>query len=160
MSYDLEIIKEKTNKAINNVLEKDKILLKINSSERSIAFRLAIYIEKEFPGWNVDCEYNRDGVQPKKLRCGSKRKKFLPDIIVHKRITSKNLLAVEIKKSEYLLSSIEVKADKIRLKFLTSDKKYDYKFGLFVYFYVNEDFQKKPIIEYYKDGQIIVNSES
>jgi hypothetical protein len=29
--------------------------------ERSTAHRLAVHLDHQFPGWNVDCEYDRDG---------------------------------------------------------------------------------------------------
>ena len=33
-------------------------------NKRSIIFRFAMYLQPQFPDWTVDCEFNRDGVEP------------------------------------------------------------------------------------------------
>jgi hypothetical protein len=84
----------------------DRYLLEVDANERSISHRLALYLEDEFPGWHVDCEYNRDGHDPKRLQLepdtvlsdDDQGKTVFPDIIVHKRGQVQNLLAIEIKK--------------------------------------------------------------
>jgi hypothetical protein len=87
------------------LLERDLILFEINVHERTIAHRLAIYLEDQFPAWDVDCEYNRNGYDPKyikqidKPRTEDECQKVYPDIIVHRRGTSDNLLAIEMKKN-------------------------------------------------------------
>jgi hypothetical protein len=69
---------------------------------------LAVYIEGEFPGWHVDCEYNRQGVSrgPKQVTPSellppsgtSRHARISPDIVVDKRgHEGPNLLAVEVK---------------------------------------------------------------
>ena len=74
-------------------------------NERAISHRLAIYLEALFPGWDVDCEYDRLGDARKKIPDGSgndddEGSKVLPDIIVHKRgLDGPNLLVLEIKKT-------------------------------------------------------------
>jgi hypothetical protein len=92
--------------AIDRLLEDDRILLEIDVQERSISHRLAMYLQELLPKWHVDCEYNRDGHEPKMLNLYPEIRKeddegslVLPDIIVHKRTKPKNLLVVEIKKS-------------------------------------------------------------
>jgi len=157
MNNNLLEIKEKVLKAINKVLKYDKILFEINSSERSIAFRLATYIEKEFPEWNVDFEYNRYADEIKVLKRDKKDKNFLPDIVVHKRTIRDNLLVIEIKKSSESIKGEKVKWDRERLEFLTTNKRYEYDLGVFVYFYVKLDSNKPPIIEYYKEGKRILS---
>lgn len=67
---------------------------------------MAVYLEKYFPKYNIDCEYNRmadvDGTyslrSPKRIHGTEKSR---PDILVHKRgpDTKNNLLVVELKKS-------------------------------------------------------------
>lgn len=69
--------------------------------------RLALYLESEFPGWDVDCEYNRLGDAPKKLTrrlseqvdaADTDAYTVFPDIVVHRRGEQLNLLVIEAKK--------------------------------------------------------------
>ena len=77
-----------------------------------------------------------------------------PDIIVHKRNTKANLLVVEIKKSN---THEDINLDKDRLKKFTSEeKKYKYRLGLFIMFYVGTEFRKPPDIVWYKKGQELI----
>jgi hypothetical protein len=56
-----------------------------------------VYFENLFPGWRVDCEFNKCGNDPKLASRSVESKR--PDIIVHQRgERGPNLLAVEIKK--------------------------------------------------------------
>ena len=41
--------------ALDMLYARDDALLQGNAAEWSIAHRLAVYIEDQFPGWNVDC---------------------------------------------------------------------------------------------------------
>jgi hypothetical protein len=66
--------------------------------EQTLTFRLGIYIQQEFPAFNVDCEYNRRGADSKK-RC-SAGSLIKPDVVVHRRgADGPNLLVIEAKKS-------------------------------------------------------------
>ena len=76
-------------------------------SERALTHRFAVHLERQFQGWDVDCEYNRDGIGPKELNLPDQRdissdeteaRTVFPDIIVHKRGSSDNLLVLEAKK--------------------------------------------------------------
>ena len=80
---------------LTEFLETDKVLLEIDSNERSISHKLAEHMQSKFTGWNVDCEYNRVIYKLKKVN----GKLVNPDIIVHHRNTLENLLVVEVKKS-------------------------------------------------------------
>ena len=92
--------------ALARLLRDDVYLLEVDANERSISHRLALYLEEEFPGRDVDCEYNRDRHEPKRLQLEPENvrsddeqgKTVYPDIIVHKRGEPRNLLAIEIKK--------------------------------------------------------------
>src|SRR5438874_13835566 len=88
-----------TKRAITQFCKRDLALLHLHVNERSVAHRLAIYIERRTRGWVVDCEYNRDRGFPKMRR--SDHKKIIPDIVVHRRNTPQNLLIVEIKKMSH-----------------------------------------------------------
>lgn len=88
--------------AIDMLYAHDSALIEQNTSEWSIAHRLAVYLEQVLPGWNVDCEYNRQG-QEQDLKKMSDGNKVRPDIIIHHRgfvESAHNLLVLEIKKHE------------------------------------------------------------
>lgn len=97
---DLPQIEERVLQALDMVYARDGMLLQGDSSEWSIAHRLAVYIEGQFPGWNVDCEFNRQGPKGEvKRQAGGNSVR--PDIIVHHRGRPErehNLLAIELKK--------------------------------------------------------------
>lgn len=123
-------------KAINALLTRDGYLLEVDANERSLSHRLALYLAEFFPDWDVDCEYNRDGHQPKRLHldpvqtwsddeCGTT---VYPDVIIHHRGTGRNLLAIEIKKGGRGLDADDLK--KLRMMRL----ELHYELGLFVRF--------------------------
>ncbi|MDN7445022.1 hypothetical protein QZM64_38310 [Burkholderia cepacia] len=94
-------------RALSELLVNDQDLLCIDANERSITFRFAMYLQSCFPGWTVDCEYNRDGIEPKRLgdlelypySDDDEAKTVFPDVIVHRRGTGQNHLVLEFKKS-------------------------------------------------------------
>jgi hypothetical protein len=106
-------VKQKVRSAIENLITKDAHLFKIDVNERSITHRLAVHLQNAFKGWDVDCEYNRNRYDTKKLFIGDdlhltvetigtdddQGKTVFPDIIVHHRGTDQNLLVVEVKKT-------------------------------------------------------------
>jgi len=86
--------------------------LKTDANERSLSHHLANCLSQHFPGWDIDCEYNRDGFDNAKALNLPPRtqptsndadtRTVFPDIIVHRRGQSgsaNNLLVVEVKKS-------------------------------------------------------------
>lgn len=93
--------------ALHELMENDSDLLGIDANERSITFRFAMYLQHQLPNWTVDCEYNRDGIDPKKLGHldlypnseDEEAKTVFPDVIVHRRKTTTNHLVLEFKKS-------------------------------------------------------------
>ncbi|WP_234044072.1 hypothetical protein [Burkholderia orbicola] len=94
-------------RALSELLKNDHDLLGIDANERSITFRFAMYLQWHFAGWTVDCEYNRDGTEPKRLGHlelypdseDDEAKTVFPDVIVHRRGTRQNHLVLEFKKS-------------------------------------------------------------
>lgn len=103
-------VKNKIEKALSEVLktENDAYLLQKDIHERTIAHKLATYLQSEFKNYNVDVEYNGNVLREdgkKKFEafkdelqlCGRLRKKeekideeiierdAYPDIIIHKR---------------------------------------------------------------------------
>lgn len=102
-----EEIERALNEALGVLLEKDAFILRADANERAISHRLAIYLEPYFDGWNVDCEYNRNHDDPKRIEIprrnvrndDTQARTVFPDIIVHKRDTDENLLVIEMKKT-------------------------------------------------------------
>lgn len=86
--------------AIQALLDRDGILLTTDANERTIAAQLACYLRSAFPKWDVDVEYNRQGIDPKKIGIGESAEFVYPDIIVHRRRSDANLLVVEMKKGD------------------------------------------------------------
>ena len=129
-----EIFQECINEAVDLFIEEEWKILEMDVSERCITHILANYI-KEAVGdeWDVDIEYNRHQYGLKKENWEPRPRLFLPDIIVHKRNTGDNLLAVELKKSTNKTRGAKAK-DKDRLRGMVSSTEYHYKHGLFVCF--------------------------
>ncbi len=113
MSYKKEEIERKVDVAIGVLFKNDAFLLESDVNERSISHKLAEYLQQQFPEYHVDCEYNRMKSKNMDKRYITKilelpidkvksddteAKTVYPDIIVHKRGTEINLLAIEIKK--------------------------------------------------------------
>jgi hypothetical protein len=105
-----EQVLEKIKIAIDRLLHLDAYLFETDVNERSISHKFATYLQNEFKGWDVDCEYNRDHHDPKILNLPNisslevrlddvQAKTVYPDIIVHHRGTKENLLVIEIKKT-------------------------------------------------------------
>ena len=61
-------VSEKIKNAYRKFLKNDSCLLAVVANERSITHRFAIYLEDEFPNYNVDCEYNREGTNIKRIK--------------------------------------------------------------------------------------------
>jgi hypothetical protein len=93
--------------ALDLLLRADADILEIDINERTISHIFANYLKSHFPGWNVDCEYNRNHDDPKRLNIqrrnvtsdDTQATTVYPDIIVHRRGTDQNLLVIEMKKT-------------------------------------------------------------
>jgi hypothetical protein len=92
--------------AIREFYTRETHLLKKDLGERTLTHRLAVQVEKQFPGWEVDCDYNRLGERTLRLPRGSIvstddeiGKSIFPDIVVHQREIPNNLLAIEVRKA-------------------------------------------------------------
>lgn len=90
-------------KALASFFEKDRKLLDSDVREDSLSHRLAVHIGTQFDGWDVDAEYDKmhvDGIPSQKKYIGTDGSEHdaIPDIIVHRRQTMDNFLAIEIKK--------------------------------------------------------------
>lgn len=94
--------------AVERLVVTDPYLFTRDANERTITHRLAVYLERQFTGWDVDCEFNRDGHDPKRLNLPPRSNilsddvhatTVFPDIIVHRRGSDENLVAIESKKT-------------------------------------------------------------
>jgi hypothetical protein len=81
-------------------------LLEKDLGERTLTHRLAVHVEKQFPGWEVDCDYNRLGERTLRLPKATIistddaiGKSVYPDIVVHQRDIPNNLFAIEVRKA-------------------------------------------------------------
>lgn len=126
-----EIVEAALNEALDQLLRSDSAILAMDVNERSISHRLASYLEPFFPGWNVDCEYNRNHDDPKRLNI--RRRNILsddtqattvfPDIIVHHRGTDDNFVVIEMKKTtsqetdDYDLEKLHAFKEQLRYQF-------------------------------------------
>lgn len=133
MQAEFEDILEKVLRAEERFMEADKELLTSDANERSITHKLAEHLQSEFPEWNVDCEYNRNKLDPKRLPIKKPDAAddtdivtVYPDIIVHRRGFKQNLLVIEAKK----VNSRDSDFDIAKLKAFTGDPEYEYRFGL------------------------------
>jgi hypothetical protein len=98
---NLRDLKNIVRQALDALVARDAILLTNNGSEWSIAHRLGVYLEHALPGWNIDCEYNRQG-EGDDPKCNPNGTRVRPDIVIHHRgrlEREHNLLAIELKKS-------------------------------------------------------------
>ena len=116
-------IKQRLIIAIDILFKHDRFLLEHEIHERTIAHKLATYLQNILPDCDVDCEYNLKGLDTKELPgiqdCDEQRStdRVLPDIIVHKRNSDKNLLVIEIK-----VQGKESQCDIAKLKLFTSEQ--------------------------------------
>lgn len=159
--------------AISEVKRNDHQLLINDLSERSISYKLGVYLNYKFPGYHVDCEYNgyaRSDNQKKyiiilrqkiidlgRLR-DSDRDKYLlkrsvyPDIIVHKREEDNNLLIIEVKKS----TNNEIAFDHEKLSRYTSNEyenNLNYQFGALITF-ITGSMEMTHKVDWYRNGQL------
>lgn len=113
--------------------------------ERTISFRIALYLQKYIPNYNVDCEYNRMENAPKSLG----KKLVYPDIIVHKRNTKNNISWIEVKKTASRKNKIN--KDRNKLCNVTSkNSELKYKYGFLI---VIADTLENSTIEVYENGK-------
>src|SRR5713226_5613800 len=92
--------------ALKEFYARETHLFEKDLGERTLTHRLAVHVERQFPGWEVDCDYNRLGERTLRLPKGTIistddaiGKSVYPDIVVHQRDIPNNLLAIEVRKA-------------------------------------------------------------
>ncbi len=136
--------------------ENDWKLLEKDANERSITHKFAIHLEEYFHDWDVDCEYNRDEYETKRLHLKPKSvssdddlgETVYPDIVVHERGTKNNFLIIEAKKDTNPES--EGKCDKRKIS--NYQKELGYRFGIFIRFHVAVRYKDRPDVEWSEES--------
>ena len=92
--------------ALGGFYAREAFLFEHDLGERALTHRLAVHLERQFPGCQVDCEYDRLGARTLRLPHGTivstddhLGKSIYPDIVVHQREIPNNLLAIEVRKA-------------------------------------------------------------
>jgi len=92
--------------ALGEFYGRETFLFEHDLGERTLTHRLAVHLEGQFPGWDVDCDYDRLGARTLRLPHGTivstddhLAKSIYPDIVVHQREIPNNLLAIEVRKA-------------------------------------------------------------
>ncbi len=128
---------DKVVNAIREFYQHEAYLLEKDLGERTLTHRMAVHLERQFDGWEVDCDYNRLGERLLKLPHGSiistddeLGKSIFPDIVVHHRAVPENLLAVEVRKA---INHQPVEHDHHKLRGLTDPHLwFAYRLGVFL----------------------------
>lgn len=149
--YSDNEIKKRVSMAIDILMKMDSYLLINGVSERSVSHELAVYLQNLFSDWHVDCEFNRKGPKTKELdgihECSEQKEtdRVYPDIIIHQRGQTNNLLVIETKTQN------EDVCDRKKLELFTkSEGDYKYQLGLYILFKgINP-----PQLQWYKNGSI------
>jgi hypothetical protein len=160
-----EVIESSLYSSINQLFRNDLFLLTYDVHERTIAHRLAIYLEHRFAGFHVDCEYNNDldsetGRKQVYSSNNSSGTGAYPDIIVHHRGLNgpnHNLLVIEIKKNSATTNEIDHDREKL-CSYTASDGRSHllYARGALVILEVKE-LAGQFSIEWYENGRIVDN---
>ena len=81
---EFDIVRYKVELSLHHLYKNDHFLIMNSTNERSITHKLAEYLQRLFPEWHVDCEYNRRGENHSKDLPAQETS--YPDIIIHKKI--------------------------------------------------------------------------
>src|SRR6202162_38199 len=97
---------EKVVSALEDFYARESQVFEKDLGERTFNHRLAGHGEKQFDGWDVDCDYTRLGERMLRLPRGTiistddgNGKSVFPDIVVHQRAIPENLLAIAVRKA-------------------------------------------------------------
>jgi len=144
--------------ALASLVERDGELLARGAAERAICHRLAVYLEatvnqgrRDRERWHVDCEYNLFGSRIGETECIDSLRKWMavegindapgdeqihsvyPDVIVHHRDTTTNLLVIEMKVLRPSTTRNEIEFDLRKLNvFQETGSGFEYSFAAFV----------------------------
>jgi hypothetical protein len=130
-------LKARVDAALAMLIARDIFLLEHGTGERTVVAELASYMARLFRDYDVDVEYNRQGLDPRDSKVltlgpecrGGGKKKVYPDIIVHRRgfLRGHNLLVVEVKRS---LNAEPRTCDRAKIDAMKTQ--YGYRFGVLI----------------------------
>ena len=153
----IEVITRRFWMAVDQLVDLDAYLFLHDVSERSITHKLGNYLAPLFADFDVDCEYNRNFEDPKRiLRYLPDNPEICeevsvhPDIIIHRRGSNDdNLLIIEAKKVG--CSGEEHDFDRRKIEAYARDP-LNYLAGIRVVFDTGQQFQEGLICELYHRG--------
>jgi hypothetical protein len=146
-----ETMEQRLAAAVAIFLANDSDLLTRRVSERAMTHKFAEALQSVFRSWHVDCEYNRHGKVPKTIDLPEHPEKTIyPDIIIHRRESSANLLVIEAKTSD--ASQQDIDYDRSKLGAYISGR-LGYRYALLLTFGVGDE----PNISY--DWHIATNRQ-
>lgn len=176
---NIEVIQLVKNALSHFLNSSDTWLLKNDLSEQSISHRIALHLDRLFPEYNIDCEYNGDverennkkaitilkedlkefgllkDTEVSELEKELTNRAVFPDIIIHERGSNDyNLCIIEVKKST---STVNFNYDFIKLKSYTSNKHDNtlkYQLGIFLEVVIHAENPFFKLI-FFKDGSQI-----
>lgn len=105
---DLAHAQDRILAAATHLLNHDSYLFTRDLNERSISHKFAEHLQREFPEWHVDCEYNRDHHDPKRLDLPPRHdissddltlRQFSPTSSSMSVAPTNNFIVIEVKKS-------------------------------------------------------------
>ncbi len=109
--------------ALKEFYAREAFLFEHDLGERALTHRLAVQLERQFPDFEVDCDFDRLGPRTLNLPHGSivstddhLGKSIYPDIVVHQRTVPNNLLAIEVRKAS---NHQPIEHDRHKLRALT-----------------------------------------
>jgi len=113
---------------VRKLYSEDAQLIAGRVHEQAVTACLKRYLHDEFPESDVDCEYNRDDRNADDIKRDPDGAAMRPDIVVHRRRTRTNLLAIEVKP---YWSTVDREEDFARLEHLTGVR-FNYSLGAHV----------------------------
>jgi hypothetical protein len=109
--------------ALKEFYAHEAFLFEHDLGERALTHRLALHMERQFPDFEVDCDFDRLGPRTLNMPRGSivstddhLGKSIYPDIVVHQRSLPNNLIAIEVRKAN---NHQPVEHDRQKLRALT-----------------------------------------
>ncbi|HYW11854.1 MAG TPA: hypothetical protein VE871_07840 [Longimicrobium sp.] len=158
-------ILERFASALDTLQKRDGYLFEHDVAERAITHKLAEYLQPLFAEWDVDCEYNRNRHESKRVGLPDPNSpeallyvSVYPDIIVHKRGGNKhNILIIEAKKLHERGAEGELRD---RNKLIAYARDLDYQVGVFLLLPTGAEFRTRCRYEYYVDRTWRASSDS
>lgn len=94
--------------ALTRLQERDAALLEARATERSITARLGSHLQRLFPAWDVDCEFNcwrgplqsRGHIVVSTTSATTEAPTIFPDLLIHRRGSGETLAVIEVLTSD------------------------------------------------------------